>query len=169
MAGVVAALAVSEAAASVSRCCFASSLSKPAGDASRRPKQSAHTGLPAVLDDAGALAQGDVRARPLLTRRLINRPSHDQVVNVSEMLRDAVGIPAVDAIGEGSNRQCRSRLKAVGQARTRHNCHCLSRPWRQEILRKDVNCLTVRLHRVRRSSSHVAHPRPFQRMGDHHA
>ena len=82
------------------------------------------------------------------------------------MLRDSVGIPAVDAIGEGSDRQCRSRLKdPVGQARTQHNCHCLSRPWRQEILRKNVNCLTVRLHRVRRSFPHVAHPRPFQRMG----
>ena len=56
-------------------------------------------------------------------------------------------------------------LKPVGQARTQHNCHCQSRPWRQEILRKNVNCLTVCLHKVRRSSSHVAHPTPFQRMG----
>ena len=41
----------------------------------------------------------------------------------------------------------------VGQARTQHNCHCLSWPWRQEILRKNVNCLTICLHRIRRSSS----------------
>jgi hypothetical protein len=60
--------------------------------------------------------------------------------------------------------------ETLKQARARHNCH-LSLPgglWRQEIFAQQVNRLTVRLLRVRRSSMHVAHPRPFQN-GDHHA
>src|SRR5262245_34701956 len=111
--------------------------------------QSAHCGLPVVLDDASVLAECDALAGPALARRLINRPSHDQVVDISEMLQDsvAVGVPAVDAIGKGSDRQCRSRLKPSGQARTRHNCH-LSLPESAQASRnfaQNVNCLTVRL------------------------
>src|SRR5262245_48251321 len=86
------------------------------------------------------------------------------------MLKDAVavGVPSVDAIGEGSGRQCRSRLKAHRgrlELDTIAISLCLSRSQRQGILRKNVNYLTVRLHRVGRSSSHVAHPRPLQQMG----
>jgi hypothetical protein len=73
--------------------------------------------LPAVLDDSHALAQGDIRARPLLAGCLIYGFGHSQVINVGDALDDAVAIriPAVDAIGEGSFRQCRSRLRPVGQ------------------------------------------------------
>ena len=77
-----------------------------------------HSGLfSAVLDDSDALAQGDIRARPLLAGCLIYGFGHSQIINVGDVLDDAVviRIPAVDAIGEGSFRQCRSRLRPVGQ------------------------------------------------------
>src|SRR5262249_34857843 len=73
--------------------------------------------LSAVLDDSRSLPQGDIRARPSFAGCLIYGFGHSRVINVSDVLDDAVAIriPAVDAIGEGSFRQCRSRLRPVGQ------------------------------------------------------